>query len=142
PALPPLIMCDSPVNTVESFRFLGTIMAKDLRWAENITSTIKKAQQRMFFLRRLKKFNMPQKVMIEFYTAIIESILTSSINIWFAAAHCKGQGQTGADHSVSREGHRLRPAVSPRPVPLQDQQEDMQDHRVSFPPRPPPTHNT
>ena len=27
----PLIMCDSPVNTVESFRFLGTIMAQDLR---------------------------------------------------------------------------------------------------------------
>ena len=78
----PLIMCDSPVNTVESFRFLGTIMAQDLSWVEYITSTIKKAQQRMFFLRQLKKFNMPQKVMVEFYTAIIESILTSSITIY------------------------------------------------------------
>ena len=89
----PLIMCDSPVNTVESFRFLGTIMAQDLRWAENITSTIKKAQQRMFFLRQLKKFNMPQKVMVEFYTAIIESILTSSITIWFAASTAKDKGR-------------------------------------------------
>ena len=74
----PLTMCNSPVNTVESFRFLGTIIAQDLRWAENITSTIKTAQQRMFFLRHLKIFNMPQKVMVEFYTAVIESILTSS----------------------------------------------------------------
>ena len=89
----PLIMYDSPVNTVESFRFLGTIMAQDLRWAENITSTIKKAQQRMFFLRQLKKFNMPQKVMVEFYTAIIESILTSSITIWFAASTAKDKGR-------------------------------------------------
>ena len=46
------------VNTVESFRFLGTIMAQDLRWAENIPSTIKKAQQRKGFLQQLKKFNM------------------------------------------------------------------------------------
>ena len=85
-------MCDSPVNTVESFGFLGTIMAQDLRWAENITSTIKKAQQKMFFLRQLKKFNMPQKVMVEFYTVIIESILTSSITIWFTASISKDKG--------------------------------------------------
>ena len=97
----PLTMCDSPVNRGESFRFLGTIIAKDLRWAENITSTIKKAQQRMFFLRQLKKFNMPQKVMVELDTD---------------------------HHSVSREGHRLQPAGSPRPVPLQGQQESRQDH--------------
>ena len=30
--------------------------------------------------------------------------------------YCKRQRQTAADHSVSREGHRLRPAVSPRPA--------------------------
>ena len=89
----PLIMCDSPVNMVESFRFLGTVMAQDLRWAENITSKIKKAQQRMFFLRQLKRFNMPKKVMVEFYTAIIESILTSSITIWFAASTAKDKSR-------------------------------------------------
>ena len=89
----PLNMCDSPVKTVESFRFLGTIIAQDLRWAENITSTIKKAQQRMFFLRQLKKFNMPQKVMAEFYIAIIESILTSSITVWFTASTAKDKGR-------------------------------------------------
>ena len=89
----PLTMCDSPVTTVESFRFLGTIIAQDLRWAENVSSTIKKAQQRMFFLRQLKKFNMPQKVMVEFYTAIIESILTSSITVWFTASTAKDKGR-------------------------------------------------
>ena len=47
----------------------------------------------MFFLRQLKKFNMLQKVMVEFYTAIIESILTSSITIWFAASTAKDKGR-------------------------------------------------
>ena len=54
---------------------------------------IKKAQQRMFFLRQLRKFNMPRKVMVEFYTATIESILTSSITVWFAASTAKDKGR-------------------------------------------------
>ena len=56
--------------------------------------------------------------------------------------HYQGQGQTAADHSVSWEGHRLRPAGSPRPVPLQDQQESRQDHCCSFPSRSPPISET
>ena len=47
----------------------------------------------MFFLRQLKRFNMPKKVMVEFYTAIIESILTSSITIWFAASTAKDKSR-------------------------------------------------
>ena len=41
----------------------------------------KKAQQRMHFLRQLKKFNLPKSMMVHFYTSVIESILTSSGNI-------------------------------------------------------------
>ena len=45
--LTPITLCDSPVNTVESFRFLGTILSQDLKWELNIGSLTKKAQQRM-----------------------------------------------------------------------------------------------
>ncbi|KAI4889812.1 hypothetical protein NFI96_032463 [Prochilodus magdalenae] len=34
----------------------------------------------------LKKFHLPQTLMIQFYTAIIESILTASITIWFGSS--------------------------------------------------------
>ena len=64
---------------VESFRFLATILSQDLQWELNISSLTKKAQQRMFFLRQLKKFNPPKTRMVHFYTAIIKSIPTSSI---------------------------------------------------------------
>ncbi|XP_071326651.1 uncharacterized protein [Trachinotus anak] len=87
PAPPtPITLCDSPVATVEHFRFLGTTITQDLKWELNISSLIKKAQQRMYFLRQLKKFNLPRTMMVNFYTSIIESILTSSITIWYAAA--------------------------------------------------------
>ncbi|KAL6113779.1 uncharacterized protein ACO6RY_04687 [Pungitius sinensis] len=92
-AAPPsdLTLCDSPVTTVDSFRFLGSIITQDLKWELNISSITKKAQQRMFFLRQLKKFNLPKTIMLHFYTAIIESILCSSITVWYAAATAKGR---------------------------------------------------
>ncbi|KAK0154979.1 hypothetical protein N1851_002697 [Merluccius polli] len=72
---------------------LGTIISQDLKWELNISSLIKKAQQRMYFLRQLKKFNLPRTMMVHFYSSIIESILTSSITIWYAAATVKDKGR-------------------------------------------------
>ncbi|KAK0133548.1 hypothetical protein N1851_030920 [Merluccius polli] len=89
----PITLCDSTIDTVESFRFLGTIISQDLKWELNISSLIKKAQQRMYFLRQLKKFNLPRTLMVHFYSSIIESILTSSVTIWYAAATAKDKGR-------------------------------------------------
>ncbi|KAK3507045.1 hypothetical protein QTP70_001910 [Hemibagrus guttatus] len=90
---PPVILCDSPVSSAESFCFLGTTITKELKWAQNISSLTKKAQQRMYFLRQLKKFLLPVKMLVNFYTAIIESILTSSITVWFAAATARDKAK-------------------------------------------------
>ncbi|KAI4871765.1 hypothetical protein NFI96_000196 [Prochilodus magdalenae] len=86
PPLPPLQINNTTVSMVESLKFLGTTISRDLKWEKNTISIIKKAQQRMFFLRQLKKFHLPQTLMIQFYTAIIESILTASITIWFGSS--------------------------------------------------------
>ena len=87
--LTPITLSDSTIDIVESCRFLGTIISHDL----NISSITKKAQQRMFFLRQLKKFNLPKTMMVHFYISIIETILTSSISIWYAAATAKVKGR-------------------------------------------------
>ncbi|KAM4595720.1 uncharacterized protein V3H82_003110 [Fundulus diaphanus] len=89
----PITLCDSTIDTVESFRFLGTIISQDLKWELNINSLTKKAQQRMYFLRQLKKFNLPRTMIVHFYSSIIESILTSSITIWYAGATAKDKGR-------------------------------------------------
>ncbi|KAK3521948.1 hypothetical protein QTP70_020049 [Hemibagrus guttatus] len=86
PALPPLTIMNSTVPTVESFRFLGTTISQDLKWDTHINATIKKAQQRLHFLRQLRKFNLPQELLIQFYSAIIESVLCTSITVWFGSA--------------------------------------------------------
>src|SRR4029434_507697 len=86
PALPPLIILNSTVLDVESFRFLGSTISRNLKWEPNINTIIKKAQQRMYFLRLLRKYNLPQELLIMFYTAVIESVLCTSITVWFGSA--------------------------------------------------------
>ncbi len=86
PALPPLTIMNSTVTAVESFRFLGTTISLDLKWDNHIESIVKKAQQRLYFLRQLRKFNLPQELLKQFYSAIIESVLCTSIAVWFSSA--------------------------------------------------------
>ncbi|KAL0169001.1 hypothetical protein M9458_037223, partial [Cirrhinus mrigala] len=86
PALPPLSIMDSTVAAVKTFKFLGSIISRDLKWDTHIDSIAKKAQQRLYFLRQLRKFNLPQELLKQFYTAVIESVLCTSITVWFGSA--------------------------------------------------------
>ncbi len=47
---------------------------------------MKNAQQRLYFLHQLRKFNLPQELLKHFYSAIIESVLCSSITVQFGSA--------------------------------------------------------
>ncbi|XP_051508275.1 uncharacterized protein LOC127414344 isoform X2 [Myxocyprinus asiaticus] len=86
PTLTPLTILNSTVAAVESFRFLGTTISQDLKWETHIDSIVRKAQQRLYFLRQLRKFNLPQVLLIQFYSAVIESVLCISVTVWFGSA--------------------------------------------------------
>ncbi len=57
-------------------------------WSGTLTSTPswKRPSRDCTFLRQLKKFNLPQAHMTQFYSAVIESVLCSSITVWFGSA--------------------------------------------------------
>ncbi len=71
---------------LESFRLLGTTISQDMKWDNHIESIVKKAQQRLYFLRQQRKFNLPEELLIQFYSAITESVLCTSITVWFSSA--------------------------------------------------------
>ncbi|KAL0150591.1 hypothetical protein M9458_054184 [Cirrhinus mrigala] len=75
---------DSTVATVETFKFLGSVIPQ--KWVTHINSIVKKAQQRLYFLRQLRKFNLPQELLKQFYSVIIESVLCTAITVWFCSA--------------------------------------------------------
>ena len=78
-----LIVNNSEVEIVDSFKFLGIHITSNLSWSLHARYMCKKGQQRLYFLRCLKKFHMKPEILVNFYRSIIESILTGSIMVWF-----------------------------------------------------------
>ncbi|KAK1799486.1 hypothetical protein P4O66_007711 [Electrophorus voltai] len=79
----PVRISGTTVERVDSFRYLGVHISQDLSWSRHTNSLAKKARQRLYHLRRLKGFRLPSKVLRNFYTCTIESILTGNITVWF-----------------------------------------------------------
>ncbi len=50
-------------------------------------SLAKKAQQRLYFLRKLRRARAPPPIMCTFYRGTIESILTSCFTVWYGACN-------------------------------------------------------
>jgi hypothetical protein len=62
-----------------SFKVLGVHITDQLNWSTHTDSIVKKAQQLLFNLRRLKKFGLSPKALTNFYRCTIESILSGCI---------------------------------------------------------------
>ena len=85
----PLSIKGEEIKQVSHAKFLGTTIASNLSWEQNCSSIKKKAHQRLYFLRQLKKFRMRREILYQFYKASIESILTFSICVWFGGLSFK-----------------------------------------------------
>ncbi|KAL0189784.1 hypothetical protein M9458_016883, partial [Cirrhinus mrigala] len=79
----PLTIDSSAVERVSSTKFLGVHITENLTWTTNVTSLNKKGQQRLHFLRRLKRASLPPPILTTFYRGTIESVLTSCITVWY-----------------------------------------------------------
>ncbi|KAK1789901.1 hypothetical protein P4O66_002203 [Electrophorus voltai] len=79
----PVRISGTTVERVDSFRYLGVHISQDLSWSRHTSSLAKKARQRLYHLRCLRDFRLPSKVLRNFYTCTIESILTGNITVWF-----------------------------------------------------------
>ena len=81
----PLLIDGSPIEIVNSFKFFGTIISSGLDWEANIDSTLKKTQQRIYFLHQLKKFGLWSEILVQFYRAVMESVLCFLLTVWYGS---------------------------------------------------------
>jgi len=81
----PVIINDSHVQTVSEYKYLGTIIDNRLTWNSNTDAVYKKCQQRLYFMRKLRSFNVNTEMLSLFYRCFVESVLTFGIQIWFAS---------------------------------------------------------
>eukprot|EP00061_Rhincodon_typus_P016280 g44403.t1 len=59
------------------------MITHNLSWTSHVDATVKKAQQRLFFLKRLRKFGMSIRTFTNLYRYTIESILSGCITAWY-----------------------------------------------------------
>jgi len=78
----PITIQDRQIERVDSYKYLGVVIDKDLTWTENTDSIIKKLKPRMYCLRKLRSFNVNTKLLEMFYSSILSSVLSFGISVW------------------------------------------------------------
>ncbi len=58
-------------------------ISEDLTWTTHIQTQVKKARQRLYHLRQLRKFRVSPTILKTFYSGTIESVLTQCISVWY-----------------------------------------------------------
>uniref|UniRef100_A0A3B3IGF0 Reverse transcriptase domain-containing protein n=1 Tax=Oryzias latipes TaxID=8090 RepID=A0A3B3IGF0_ORYLA len=106
----PLLIRGLEVERVSSFRYLGVHLSQDLTWTLNTSQLVKKAHRRLYFLRRLRRFGMSSKILSNFYSCMVESILTSCITVWYGSS-------TAADRKRLQRVVKTASKITRTPLP-------------------------
>ncbi|KAL3065695.1 hypothetical protein OYC64_015782 [Pagothenia borchgrevinki] len=104
-ASPPLPLCilGEDVAVVEVYKYLGVHLDNGLNWRINTDAVYKKGMSRLYFLRKLRSFNVCSKMLEIFYQSVVASAL-------FFAAVCWGGSIRAGD--TSRINKLIRKAGS------------------------------
>ncbi|KAI4903065.1 hypothetical protein NFI96_032847 [Prochilodus magdalenae] len=82
PSQQPISIKGVDVEVVRSYRYLGVHLDERLDWSVNTDTVYKKAQSRLYFLRRLGSFRICQKLLLMFYKSVVESVLFYAVVCW------------------------------------------------------------
>ena len=82
PQLSSLTIDGHVLETVRSHKVLGLIIQNNLKWDEQILSTVTKASKRLYALRILSRGGVPPADLINVYYAFIRSILEYCSQLW------------------------------------------------------------
>ena len=93
----------SPVQSVSSFKLLGVLLREDLSWCDHVDYVIKKANSRLYALRKLKKAGLSDKDLVTIYSSFIRSRIEYASPAWSTLT----QGQSDLIESIQRRALRI-----------------------------------
>ena len=70
------------LECIETTKLLGVYLTSDLKWQENCSQIFKKAMSKMWLLRRLKKLDMEEEVILDYYLKEIRPLAEHGVAIW------------------------------------------------------------
>ncbi|XP_059801863.1 uncharacterized protein LOC132378747 [Hypanus sabinus] len=75
PHMEPVIINGECVEQVQTYKYLGVQLDEKLDWTANTDALCRKAQSRLYFLRRPASFNVCSEMLKMFYRSVVESAL-------------------------------------------------------------------
>ncbi|TWW56097.1 Homeodomain-interacting protein kinase 1 [Takifugu flavidus] len=92
------------VEGVQTYKYLGLWLDNRLDWTSNTRQLYKKTQSRMYFLRRLRSFNICRKLLWMFYQSVVASILSYAVVCWGGECDKSGPLQAGEADQAGQLG--------------------------------------
>ena len=87
----PVFIKETPVEMVTEYKYLGMFIDSNLNWNFNTQKIAAKANQRIFFLRKLNTFNVSSHILYLFYQSVIQSIMTFCFIVWYSELTVKNK---------------------------------------------------
>ncbi|KAK2182947.1 hypothetical protein NP493_330g01019 [Ridgeia piscesae] len=82
-----------PVEQVDSFKYLGVMLDKQLSFTEHVTAVQKKSQQRLHVIRKLRAFYVDPLLLLCLYRSTIEPLLTYCSICYYPALSAKNRNR-------------------------------------------------
>ena len=79
----PVVIHDSPIEQVSSYKYLGVHLDDTFSWSVHVESLCSRLQQRLYFLRRLRVYGVDKSIMFLFYQAVLESLVRYGMSSWY-----------------------------------------------------------
>ncbi|CAM4691197.1 unnamed protein product [Leuciscus chuanchicus] len=106
PHMQPVSIEGVNVELVSTYKYLGVHLGNKLDWSANSDSLNRKGQSRLFFLRRLRSFNICSKLLRMFYQSVIASVLFYAVVCWGGSTKKRDQWRLQTFFiGVARLGH-------------------------------------
>ena len=78
----PICIKGENVQIVSEYKYLGVTIDDKLNWSKHTSNVFKKAQSRLFFLRKLRSFNVCNRMLKMFFETVVCSVMTFALVCW------------------------------------------------------------
>ena len=80
--MPELNLGTHELEVVEEMRLLGLIIRSDMKWTSNSENMVKKANSRLWILRRLSNLGAKESDLVDVYIKQVRSVLELAVPAW------------------------------------------------------------
>ena len=100
---PPIFKFDNgPIlNVVSVSKILGIFISDDLRWTAHVEYMLKRANKKIWILRRMKTLRLDTNILTDFYCKEVRSILEFGVAVWHSGISKKFSKQIERVQKVS-----------------------------------------